>query len=113
MMANMAEIHKEIEIFKKFNVDKYLTSLGLYVNPDYRSRGIAKELLKVRPQIMRNLGLTLTVTTFSAIGSQKAAKSVGFEEIFVISYEELKNRSPGFDFINKFSDIFKIMALKL
>ena len=110
-MANMAVIHKEIDIFTNFNVDKYLTSLGLCVNPEYRYRGIAQELLKTRPQIMKNLGLTLTVTTFSAIGSQKAAKSVGFEEIFVISYEDLKSR--GFDFVNDFSDVYKIMALKL
>ncbi|XP_070495422.1 uncharacterized protein [Chironomus tepperi] len=111
MMDNMTQIHKKIDLFTNYNIDRYLTSLGLYVNPQYRSRGIAKELLKVRRQIMASLGLTLTVSTFTAIGSQKAAKSVGFEEIYVISYEEL--RSLGFDFVNKFSDFYKIMALKV
>lgn len=110
-MNNLAQIHEEIDIFTNFSVDSYLTSLGLTVNPAYRNRGIAKELLKARLQIMKNLGLTLTVTTFTAIRSQEAAKSVGFEEIFVATYEKLKER--GFDFVNEFSDFYKIMAMKL
>jgi len=80
----MLYTNKEADIFNKFNVDKYLTSMGLCVNPDYRGRGIATELLKVRPQIMKNLGFSLSVTTFTSLGSQSAAKNAGFEDVYVI-----------------------------
>lgn len=80
----MLYTNKEADIFGKYNVDKYLTSMGLCVKPEYRGRGIATELLKVRPKIMENLGLTLSVTTFTSLGSQTAAKNAGFEEVYVI-----------------------------
>ncbi|XP_070495414.1 uncharacterized protein [Chironomus tepperi] len=109
----MLYTNKEAEIFKKYNVDKYLTSMGLCVRPEYRGRRIATELLKVRPQIMKNLGLTLSVTTFTSRGSQGAAKSAGFEDVYVIRYEDLKKVSPNLDFVNGISEYYKIMAIQI
>jgi GNAT superfamily N-acetyltransferase len=74
----------QANIYSKYNTNKYLGSLGLCVNREYRGCGIAKELLKARKQIMENMGLIVSVTVFSAKGSQQAARSVGFEEIFAI-----------------------------
>ncbi|CAG9810679.1 unnamed protein product [Chironomus riparius] len=109
----MIYTNNEADIFGKYNIDKYLTSMGLCVNPDYRLRGIATELLKVRPQIMKNLDLTVSVTTFTSLGSQTAAKNAGFEDVYVIRYDQLSKVSPNLDFVNGISDYYKIMALRI
>ncbi|XP_070495432.1 uncharacterized protein [Chironomus tepperi] len=100
----------QANIFTKYNTDKYLGSLGLCVNREYRGCGIAKELLKARRHIMDNLGLAVTATFFSSKGSQAAAKDVGFEEIFAIRYEDMR-KILNIDFMNGMSDFCKIMAL--
>lgn len=84
MITVMDYTLNQASIFTKYNTDKYLGSLGLCVNREYRGCGIAKELLKARKQIMDNMGLIVSATVFSAKGSQAAAKSVGYEEIFAI-----------------------------
>lgn len=72
--------------YSRYSTDKYLGSFCMCVDRAYRKCGIAKELLKTRPVIMKELGLIVTVTCFSVAGSQKAAESVGFEEIYAIRY---------------------------
>jgi len=84
MVGVMNYTLSQADIFNKYKIDKYLSSLGLCVNRDYRGRGIAKKLLMARIRILENLGLTVTATPFSAVGSQRAAKSAGFEELFQI-----------------------------
>jgi len=84
MITVMDYTLNQASIFTKYNTDKYLGSLGLVVNREYRGCGIAKELLKARKQIMENLGLIVSATLFSAKGFQNAAESVGFEEVFAI-----------------------------
>ncbi|KAL7012193.1 hypothetical protein ACKWTF_014677 [Chironomus riparius] len=113
MVAVMDYTMEQANIYSKYNVDKYLSSLGLCVNRDYRGRGIAKELLKARAYILRDLGLTVTVTPFSATGSQYAAKCAGYEELFGISYEDLKKVSPDFEYKNVKSKSYKVMALQI
>ena len=75
---------KQADIYNKFNIYEYLSSSGLCINRDYRGRGIAKKLLQARVQILKNLGLTVSASPFSATVSQLVAKSVGFEEIYEI-----------------------------
>lgn len=66
-------------VFKKYGVDKYLASDGLAVQPEYRKRGIAGRLLKVRKAICTENGLTVTSTTFTTETSIRLAKRVGFK----------------------------------
>jgi RimJ/RimL family protein N-acetyltransferase len=58
---------------EKFNVNRYLTAYGLCINRAYRRRGIATEMLKARVPYLKALGLTVTGTVFTGVGSQKAA----------------------------------------
>jgi len=76
----------EVDIFARYNIDKYLGSFCLVVNRDYRKCGIAKEILKSRQFVMQKLGLSVTATAFSVPGSQKAAERAGYEEIYSIRY---------------------------
>lgn len=102
---------KQFDVFAAYNVDKYLTAHGLCVDPRYRGRGIATEILKARVPILKGLGLKVTSTLFSAIGSQTAAKNAGFKNVYAISYSELVKIFPGFDFSKSVTKILKTMAL--
>lgn len=83
-MAVLDFISAQIDVYELFNVDSYLGSFGLVINPDYRSHGVAMEMLKARQPMMKELGLTVTVNGFSGNGSQSAAKRAGYEEVYSI-----------------------------
>ncbi|XP_059616299.1 uncharacterized protein LOC132261478 [Phlebotomus argentipes] len=74
------------DVYKRYNVDKYLHGLGLLTMRKYRGCGIATELLKARFPLMKALGLTLTCTVFSGPGSQGAARKAEFTEDVVVAY---------------------------
>jgi GNAT superfamily N-acetyltransferase len=67
---------------EEYNVDFYLNGFGLCTKSEYRGRNIAKELLLARAPFLKALGLTVTATFFSGIGSQKAAVKAGYTEVF-------------------------------
>jgi GNAT superfamily N-acetyltransferase len=94
-------------------VDKYLTGYGLCVNPEYRGRGIATQILKARVPILKALDLRVTATAFTGIGSQTAAKKAGYVDDYVISYTDLEKAVPGFDFSKSFTKTFKTMVLRI
>lgn len=75
---NLAEI--QFDVWSHYNVDAYLASMGLAVHSEFRGRGIAVEMLKAREEILKILGLKLTSTQFTGIGSQKSAIKAGFQE---------------------------------
>jgi predicted acetyltransferase len=74
---------KEVDVYKRYNVESYLGAIGLLVNRAYRGRGIATEMLRARVPLLKALGLKITVTSFTGIGSQSAAKKAGYEEVYV------------------------------
>jgi RimJ/RimL family protein N-acetyltransferase len=80
----MSYAQEQFSSFKHYNVDKYLIAYGLCVDTNYRARGIATEMLKARLPIMKSLGLKVTTTAFTGLGSQRAAEKAGYEENFVI-----------------------------
>lgn len=69
-------------VFEYYKVDSFLSAFGVAVNPIYRGRGIAVEILKAREKVLKFLGLKVTSTLFSAVASQKAAEKAGFKENF-------------------------------
>lgn len=69
----------QFNLFEHYNVTHYLTAYGLAINHRYRGRGIATEVLKARVPLCKALGIKLTATNFTAVGSQVAAKKAGFE----------------------------------
>uniref|UniRef100_A0A336LMK9 CSON004143 protein n=1 Tax=Culicoides sonorensis TaxID=179676 RepID=A0A336LMK9_CULSO len=82
-------VAKRIDPFEKYNVDKYLTSLGLSVNKKYRRRGIATEILKARVPLCKAMNIPLTTTVFTGESSQKCAIKAGFQFDAEVEYAEL------------------------
>lgn len=102
---------KQFDVCKHFKVDRYLSAYGLCVDPAYRGRGIATEMLKARTPYMKAFGLRVTSTSFTGIGSQTAAAKAGYQEAFVIAYSKLERLFPRFDFSNSATKTFKTMTL--
>ena len=75
---------KVSDIYTAFNINQYLAAYGLCVDRKYRGMGIATEMLKARVPYLKKMGLTVTGTAFTAIGSQVAAKKAGYDDFFVM-----------------------------
>lgn len=102
---------KEIFLQRYKFADKVLIAYGLSVSKNFRQRGIAAEILRSRVPLCKALGIFLTSTVFTAIGSQKPAERVGFEMDFEINYEELAEYNKEFTFKNLETSSLKLMSL--
>lgn len=100
-------------VFERYQVDQYLAAMGLSVVPKYRGRGLATEILRARIPLCKAVGLKVTSTVFTAIGSQIPAGKVGFEDNYVMSYEELVKVDPRFEFPGIPGKYCKSMSLKV
>lgn len=130
----MAHAQRQFNVFQHYNVSEYLIAYGLCVDTMYRQRGIATEMLKARGPLMSALGLQVTTTAFTGIGSQKAAAKAGYVENFVIKwgerkfyvffasfdllafifrYDELYQMNPDFYFPGITTTHFKTMSLTI
>lgn len=67
-----------------YNIDKYLSALGLVVSPKYRGRSVSSEILKARFPLCKALNIKVTSTVFTGPISQKAASRAGFVESYSI-----------------------------
>lgn len=106
-------VKTKFDVFNHYKVDHYLNGFGLCVDEAYRGRGIATALLKARAPLLKCLGLNVTSTIFTSIGSQKAAVSAGYEENFSIPYVEIQKKIPALDFSNVVTRECKIFSLKI
>lgn len=101
------------DVFDHFQVDHYLHAFGLGVNSKHRGKGIAVELLKARVTLLKALGLNVTATIFSTLSSQKAAVKAGYEETFAISYKDVQQKFPHFDFSKATGTHCKTFVMKV
>lgn len=98
-------------MFENYKVDQYLTAYGLCVNPEFRGRGIATEMLKARVPILAAFGLEVTSTAFTGVGSQIAAQRAGYKEDYVISFDDIAKTFTRFDFSRSVTKFYKTMSL--
>lgn len=113
MRQSFAFINNFFDVHAHNNVIYFLYAHGLAVKTEYRGRGIATELLKVRIPFMRANGLLVTASLFTTAASQKAAFKLGFREDFSISYKVLQQQFPDFDFSSANCDDCKLLSLKI
>uniref|UniRef100_A0A2M4BYF9 N-acetyltransferase domain-containing protein n=1 Tax=Anopheles marajoara TaxID=58244 RepID=A0A2M4BYF9_9DIPT len=104
---------KQARVFERYQVTDYLAAMGLSVAPKYRGRGIATEILRARIPLCKGVGLPLTSTCFTAIASQAAAAKAGFEETYVVSYDELEQVDERFVFPNNTTKYVKVMSKRI
>lgn len=85
---------------------------GLYVNKNYRNRGVAVEMLKARGEIGKAVEVQVSSNVFSSLAAQKAAVKAGYEESFAIKYSELPSLTPDGHFPGIIDEYLKIMSKK-
>lgn len=79
-------IYDQFNVFDSYNVDKYLSALGLLVDRKYRGRKIGEQILRARVPLAKATSLPLISCIFTAISSQKLAEKAGFELNYELSY---------------------------
>ncbi|XP_055684454.1 uncharacterized protein LOC129790769 isoform X2 [Lutzomyia longipalpis] len=113
LLKVMNFVKAKADTYNRHGVDKFLHAMGLLVMPKYRGLGLATEILKARVPLGKALGLQLTGTVFTGIGSQRTAAKAGFIEDYSVLYEDLKNKEPFVDFPNISTPKMKFMSLRL
>lgn len=106
----MALLYRDFDVFERYGVDKYLSSLGLSVDPKYRGRGIGRQLLlarwalkygakllqnqlifgfiidKCRKEFCESMDVPLTHNVFSSDISNRLADRSGFKPDVALAY---------------------------
>lgn len=100
-------------IFDTYSVDDVISAAGLCVIEKYRGRGIATKILQARALILKTIGVQVTTAVFSTVGAQKAASAAGYDENFVIKYENLNEKYPKLNFSHVAGKVCKIMSMKV
>ncbi|PSN38573.1 hypothetical protein C0J52_19757 [Blattella germanica] len=107
------DIGKAVNVYDIFGVDEYMTALGLCVDPIYRGQGLGLEILKARTELGKAIGLSVTMTVFTAVSSQILAARVGMEVLKEIDYEEFKEPDGTPAYPNIKCKSLKVMAKRL
>ncbi|XP_055712606.1 uncharacterized protein LOC129807400 [Phlebotomus papatasi] len=113
MLRAMDYATRSGDLYNKYNVDTFFAGFALLIVPKYRALRLAEQILRARISLGRTIGVPLTSTVFTNKFSQAAAARAGFEETFVISYEDLKVSGPKIAFPGVETEFVKLMSLKL
>lgn len=79
-------LYENYDPYKVYNVDKYMSSLGLSVDRKYRGRSIGDHFLSSRKAMCREFGLKFTGTIFTSDFSNVNADKAGFQTDVSILY---------------------------
>ena len=106
-------IGKAVDVFELYGVDEYMSAVGLVVDPIYRGQGLGLEILKARTELGKAVGLSVTMTVFTAVSSQILAERAGMEVLKEILYEDLKEDDGRPAYPNIKCKSLKVMAKRL
>lgn len=104
---------EEAHVFEKYDVDRYLSALGLSVHPSYRGAALGGHILNTREDIGREYNIAVTATAFTSPVSQKLATRCGFETLFERNYDTFVDKKGNEYFPGIESKALKIMGKRL
>ncbi|KAB0797320.1 hypothetical protein PPYR_08314 [Photinus pyralis] len=79
------------DLYEFFGTDAFLSSLGLYVLPEFRGQGIGLEMLLARQEMCKALKVKAAITLFTSTVSQVLAEKAGYNVLNEISYADLRD----------------------
>ncbi|XP_032672772.1 uncharacterized protein LOC116844821 [Odontomachus brunneus] len=111
----MSDLTKQLQLYERYGVEKYMFAVGLSVAPAFRGYGLGTDLLKTRDKIGREYNIRMTSTAFTSPFSKKSAERAGFELLLSRDYTDLvdENGKEYFPGIQKFSNTIVIMAKRI
>lgn len=83
-------VSERVNVYERYDVEEYMSAMGLCVDPVFRGQGLGLELLKARFDLGKAVGLKVTMTVFTAEASQRLAHKLGMEVLTEILYEDCK-----------------------
>ncbi|XP_073983356.1 uncharacterized protein [Rhodnius prolixus] len=86
-VKNLTEIGN---VFKTYDLERYLTSHGLSVHSDYHGYNIGLRLLETRELLCQELGLKATATVFSNKVAQYLAAKDGYKTLAEQSFQTME-----------------------
>ncbi|XP_076163428.1 arylalkylamine N-acetyltransferase-like 2 [Ptiloglossa arizonensis] len=108
----LIETQREAKVHEKYGVDKYLSAMGLSVNPLFQGASLGTHLLKARENICREYNISVTATLFTSAISQMLAARCGFEELMVKDYDSFVDEEGNKIFPGIETKVMKVMAKK-
>ncbi|KAE8751536.1 hypothetical protein FOCC_FOCC001783 [Frankliniella occidentalis] len=82
------EADAQADVFGRFpNVDAYVDIKILSVHPDYRGRGIAKQLIDQSREVTRSQGVPMVRCVCTSYYTHKAVARLGFEHVHTMPYK--------------------------
>ncbi|XP_043515593.1 uncharacterized protein LOC122531612 isoform X2 [Frieseomelitta varia] len=107
------DLNKEVNVFEKYGIDKYMTAFGLSVHPSYRGAALGSHLLNARVNIGREYNIPVTITAFTSPISQKLAERCGFETLIEKNYDEYVDEKGNLQFPGITAKSVKLMGKRL
>lgn len=102
-----------VNVYEHYGVNKYMTALGLCVDPAFRGQGLGLEILKARFDLGRAVGMEVTMTAFTGPASQILAHRVGMDVLAEVMYEDFKDEDGKPVYPNIKSKSCKMMACRI
>ncbi|XP_076235355.1 arylalkylamine N-acetyltransferase-like 2 [Calliopsis andreniformis] len=113
VMEVIIDLCKQSKVYEKYNVDRYLSAIGLSVHPSYRGAALGAHILDARNDIGREYNIPVTSTAFTSPISQKLAVRCGFEVLFEKDYCDIVDEKGNEIFPGIRSKTFKVMGKRL
>ncbi|XP_063836573.1 uncharacterized protein LOC135085693 isoform X2 [Ostrinia nubilalis] len=99
-----------VDVFDHYGVDRFLTSSGLTVLPEFRGQNIGGKIFAAREPLCKALGIKATATVFTAITSQVLAAKCGYEVLAELPYSAMMKQ--GIDLTDCECKTAKLMGRK-
>ncbi|XP_014355278.2 uncharacterized protein LOC106708308 [Papilio machaon] len=89
LLKTLVSAENLVDVFEYYGVDKYLTSSGLTVLPEYRGQNIGAKIVAAREVICNTFDIKAAATVFTARSSQVLAAKCGYQQLAVLPYERM------------------------
>ncbi|KAL0858927.1 hypothetical protein ABMA27_011352 [Loxostege sticticalis] len=92
LLRTLVAAEELVNIFDHYGVDKYLTSSGLTVLPEFRGQNIGARIFAAREPLCKALGIEAAATVFTAVPSQVLASKCGYQLLAELPYSTMAER---------------------
>ncbi|KAK9875612.1 hypothetical protein WA026_009410 [Henosepilachna vigintioctopunctata] len=111
LMGLLFTNNADVELFKKYNVDKIFELRILSVDNDFRGKGLAQKLMEMSEQLAQEQGFTLLKVDATSFFTQKICTKLGYKTMKSIVYKDIKNENGELIYdVPSPHDTYKIMV---
>ncbi|KAL3266544.1 hypothetical protein HHI36_010712 [Cryptolaemus montrouzieri] len=114
LMGLLFTHNADVELFKKYHVEKIFELRILSVDADFRGKGLAQKLVEKSEELAKEQGFTLLKVDATSFYTQKICEKFGFKTVKTIVYRDYKDADGRFIYeTSPPHDTYKIMVKDL